>query len=94
MRQMAIVTPPSEPPVVEPVPEQPISPVVPEPVTAATPPAAAAPEVVEAAPIAVARPSELPATGSSVSVILVLAGLLVAVGSTVAGFARRTSSAS
>lgn len=49
-------------------------------------------DTLEVAPVAPATPQALPATGNSVSVLLVLAGLLVGAGSIVAVFARRTSS--
>ena len=53
--------------------------------------AVAALPVVEVAPVTATTPRALPATGNSVSVLLLFAGLLVAVGSTAVRFARPTS---
>jgi len=53
----------------------------------APPAVAAAPAVQSAA----ATPGALPVTGSSISVILLIGGLLLALGSTVSLLARRTS---
>ena len=90
MRQ--ILVPPPVPPAVDPE-VQPIVPVEPAVADQPTPVDTAVAEspVVEAAPVTVVTPRALPATGSSVSVLLLLAGLLVAVGSTVVRFSRPTS---
>ncbi len=86
MRQIATVVAPTQPPappVVEPEVVE-VPPVV-------TVPIATVPAAAPAAESAVAAPSRLAATGGSFSMILVIAGLLVAVGSAAAGLTRRTS---
>jgi LPXTG-motif cell wall-anchored protein len=85
MQQTAVVETPTDPPGVEPV--EPVEPVVND-RPAATDTAAAASPVAAA----VVTAGTLPATGNSVTVVLLLAGLLVAVGSTVVRISRATSS--
>ncbi len=80
---MAVV-PPTVPPAVEPEAGA-IPPVVTPPVV--TPPAATQTQPA----VASAAPRSLPATGSSSSMILLIAALLVAIGSVAAGVTRRTS---
>jgi LPXTG-motif cell wall-anchored protein len=89
MRQIALVVPPAEPPAVRPQPDvtQPtvpedLAPVVPD----VLPPVAPADQT---PPVAVASRA-LPATGSSISVLLLLAGLIVGAGSTFTALSRRT----
>ncbi len=92
MRQMAVVVPRPEPPAVEPVvPQEPAVPVAPAVIDEPTvPDSATAESPVETAAVVVTTRS-LPATGNTVPVLLLLAGLLVAAGSTAVRLARPTS---
>jgi LPXTG-motif cell wall-anchored protein len=93
MRQVAPAVPPPPPPE---QPQPPAAPpaqdagVVPPVVTspAVTPPATAPEVEVQSA---AAAPGSLPATGGSISMLLLIAGVLVLMGSAAAGLTRRTS---
>ena len=94
MRQVAPVTPPPPPPPPPSAPEPPAASPAPDsgvvpPVVTSSPvtPTASAPVVESAA----AAPSALPVTGGSISMILLIAGMLVIMGSALAGLTRRTS---
>jgi LPXTG-motif cell wall-anchored protein len=81
MRQVAPVTPPPTEPPAPPAPDAGVLPPV------VTPPAVTPPEVQSFA----AAPASLPATGGSISMLLLIAGVLVTMGSAMAGLTRRTS---
>jgi hypothetical protein len=95
-QQAAAVVPPTVPPVVEPEQEA-LPPAVPTPPEVEALPPAVAPPV--AAPINPASaiaptataPQSLPTTGTSISMILLIAALLIAIGSVAAVLPRRTS---
>jgi LPXTG-motif cell wall-anchored protein len=91
MRQMTVVVPPADPPAVEPVvePVAPVAPAVTDQPTEAGTAVAASPVGVTA--VAAITPRALPTTGNSVSLLLLLAGLLTVAGSVVVRFSRPTS---
>ena len=93
-QQAAVNVPPAMPPVVEPEAEA-LPPVVVEPEAEALPPVVAAPAATPPDPANVVAPTatapqSLPTTGASVSMILLIAALLVAIGSVAAASSRRT----
>jgi LPXTG-motif cell wall-anchored protein len=89
MRQVPLITPPppTQPPAA-PAPESGVVPAVTTPVATTT---TAPSEPEPAAQSFATAPSSLPATGGSISMIVFAAGVLLAMGSALAGLTRRTS---
>jgi hypothetical protein len=100
-QQAAIVVPPTTPPVVPPttppvVEPQPLPPAAPTPAVVepeSLPPVVAPPAAIPTGVVAptASAPQSLPSTGSSISMIILIAALLVGIGSVTAALTRRTS---